>query len=267
MIVFPPCKINLGLNVISKREDGFHNLESVFYPVPLCDILEVIKLDSFSFTSSGVEIPGDAKNNIVIKAYELLLKDFNLSPVRIHLHKVIPTGAGVGGGSSDASSALMVLNSLFGLNLSDDQLMNYALQLGSDCPFFIMSKPAFVTGRGERLKPIEVNLSGKYLVMINPRIHIPTGKAFANITLTGSSCFNENDFLKPVEAWKTFLFNCFEEYVFSEYPDVKKIKEDLYSQGALFASMSGSGSTVFGIFEDQPTITTSDNYFVFSGKL
>ena len=182
MVSFPPCKINLGLNVVSKRSDGYHDIETCFYPVPLTDALEIIKADRFSFTASGNTIPGDAANNLCIKAYELLRRDFNLAPVAIHLHKIIPTGAGLGGGSSDGAHALRLLNVIFDLKLSGEKLKDYALQLGSDCPFFIENKPMFGSGRGEVLRDISLDLSGRFIVLVKPNEHVSTAEAYAGVT-------------------------------------------------------------------------------------
>lgn len=250
MVSFPPCKINLGLKVVRKRHDGYHDIETCFYPVPWTDALEIIVTDTFSFTSSGNPIPGDVINNLCVKAYKLLQQEFNLSPVAIHLHKVIPMGAGLGGGSSDGARALRVLNQLFNLRLSDEKLKAYALQLGSDCPFFIDDKPMLGAGRGEVLTDLSVNLSGKFLVLIKPDVHVSTADAYSGVKPMPSSQ-SVKDILeqKTIAEWKDILKNDFEESVFTKYPLIKDIKEKLYQCGALYASMSGSGSTVFGVFE------------------
>lgn len=250
MVNFPPCKINLGLEVIRKRKDGYHDIETCFYPVPWTDVLEIVKADKFSFTASGNSIPGDPANNLCIKAYELLQRDFNLSAVAIHLHKIIPTGAGLGGGSSDGAHALRLLNQVFDLNLSNEKLKDYALNLGSDCPFFIDDQPMLGTGRGEVLTNISVNLTGKFLVLVKPDIHVSTAEAYSGIKLNQYSA-SVKDVVErnPVSSWKDSLKNDFEESVFVKYPALKEIKEKLYHQGAMYASMSGSGSTIFGIFE------------------
>jgi len=260
MVVFPNCKINLGLRILDKREDGFHNLETIFYPIKICDALEIIKEDSsnnIQFTSSGNKIDGDETNNLCVKAYYLLKKDFpELPSIKMHLHKTIPIGAGLGGGSADAAFALQLINTKFKLNLSATQLSNYALQLGSDCPFFILNKPCIATGRGEILNEIDIDLSGNTAIIINPGIHINTGWAFSQLaTFNGSS-----DKLDPANqtTWK----NDFEPIVFNQYPEIKKIKDMLCNSGAYYASMSGSGSTVYGLFDKKaPSIPTFPSHY------
>lgn len=250
MVTFPPCKINLGLGVIRKREDGYHDIETCFYPVPWTDALEIVKADPFSFTSSGNSIPGDAANNLCIQAYELLRRDFNLSPVAIHLHKVIPTGAGLGGGSSDGAHTLRLLNELFDLKLSAEKLKDYAFQLGSDCPFFIENKPMFGSGRGEVLHDISLDLTGKFIMLVKPNEHVSTAEAYAGV-MPASPLISTKEILEktPVTGWRDHLKNDFEASVFKKHPVIGEIKRKLYQQGALYASMSGSGSAVFGIFE------------------
>lgn len=271
MLVFPNCKINLGLRILNKREDGYHNIETVFYPVPVKDVLEIIPftdLTSINFSSSGLVIDGETENNLCIKAYQLLRTDFPQIPaVKMHLHKAIPMGAGLGGGSADAAFTLQLTNRQFNLNLSTTQLINYALQLGSDCAFFILNTPCAGTGRGEILEQIAVDLSGHQLILVNPGIHVNTGQAFAAMTLNPE---NRNlpslkDIIKqPIFTWKDHLKNDFEEPVFKLYPAIKEIKESLYKMGAVYASMSGSGSTVYGIFEKQqyPEMNFNSTYFV-----
>jgi len=252
VIVFPNCKINLGLQILDKREDGFHNLETVFYPVPIRDALEIIPNNNAEteFTGTGLTVDGKAADNLCIKAYHLLKKDFpQLPAVKIHLHKTIPMGAGLGGGSADAAFMLNLLNSKFKLNLSTLQLLNYALQLGSDCPFFIINKPCYATGRGEILEEIPVDLSAYKVVLINPGIHINTGWAFSNIIPAPSKKSIKEIIQQPIKSWKDELINDFEKPVFTAHPQIKEVKETLYNQGAIYAAMSGSGSTVFGIFE------------------
>ena len=271
MLVFPNCKINLGLRILNKREDGYHNIETVFYPVPLKDVLEIIPftdLTTINFSSSGLVIDGETENNLCIKAYQLLRTDFLKIPaVKMHLHKAIPMGAGLGGGSADAAFTLQLINRQFNLNLSTTQLINYSLQLGSDCAFFILNTPCAGTGRGEILEQIAVDLSGHQLILVNPGIHVNTGQAFAAMTLNPE---NRNlpslkDIIKqPIFTWNDHLKNDFEEPVFKLYPAIKEIKESLYKMGAVYASMSGSGSTVYGIFKKQlhPQMNFNSTYFV-----
>ena len=276
MLVFPNCKINLGLHILNKREDGFHNLKTVFYPIQLKDVLEVIqKADGISstqnseliFTSSGLEITGDEQNNLCIKAYNLLKKEFpSLPPVQMHLHKAIPMGAGLGGGSADAAFTLKLLNKKFQLGLSKEQLISYALQLGSDCPFFILNKPCYATGRGELLEPVELDLSAFQFAIINPGIHINTGWAFEQLNIDGSGRPERPDpktiIHQHISTWKNELSNDFEAPVCKAHPEIASIKQQLYNAGAVYASMTGSGSTVFGIFEKEPELEFPNAYLV-----
>jgi 4-diphosphocytidyl-2-C-methyl-D-erythritol kinase len=256
MIVFPNSKINLGLRITRKREDGYHDLETIFYPIPLTDVLEIIpnqqsqKPFDIQFTKSGFGIEGDSSNNLCIKAYKLLKRDFSQIPnVKIHLHKAVPAGAGLGGGSADAAFTLQLLNDEFKLGLSKEELMHYALDLGSDCPFFLTNKASYATGRGEVLEKIDLDLSAYKIMVVNPGIHINTGRAFLDIKPAVPETSLKELIRQPVERWKDEVFNDFEKSVFAQYPEVVEIKDCLYTEGALFASMSGSGSTVFGIFE------------------
>lgn len=253
MIIFPNSKINLGLHITRKRSDGFHDLETVFYPLPFYDVLEIIgspEADDISFTASGIPVPGDPENNLCIKAYRLLKKDHpDLPSILMHLHKTIPMGAGLGGGSADGACTLKLLNDKFQLGLSTDQLINYALQLGSDCPFFIINKPCFATGRGEILVPIPVDLSHYTFVLVNPGIHVHTGQAFSLITPAAPHKPIKEIIQQPITTWKDELKNDFEEVVAKQHPEISQIKKELYAKGAVYASMSGSGSTVYGIFE------------------
>jgi len=267
MVSFPPCKINLGLQIINKRADGYHDLETCFYPVPWTDILEVIKSNSFDFTSSGDLIPGSPEDNLCVKAYELLRKNFNLPSVKIHLHKIIPTGAGLGGGSSDGAYTLRILNSVFDLQLSQDRLMYYAAQLGSDCSFFVQDNPMIGSGRGEVLAQKGDVLKGKYLALVKPGIHVSTAEAYSGIQ--PKKPVHSIDFLlqQPVEKWKFLLKNDFEETVFGKFPEIKEIKDRLYAQGALYASMSGTGSAVFGIFDSEIGLSDFHGMTKWSGLL
>ncbi len=267
MLLFPNCKINLGLNILRKREDGFHDLETVFYPIPFTDALELISnpRNETEFTITGLKVDGNAADNLCIKAYQLLKKDFpQLPAVKIHLHKTIPTGAGLGGGSADAAFMLKLLNDKFNLNLSTPELLNYSLQLGSDCPFFILNKPCFATGRGENMEKIELDLSAYQVVLINPGIHINTGWAFSQISPSIRKRPVKQIISEPIATWKKDLKNDFEEAVFVAHPQVKLIKEDLYNQGAVYASMSGSGSTVFGIFDKAVSFTAKNGHEYFT---
>jgi 4-diphosphocytidyl-2-C-methyl-D-erythritol kinase len=252
VVSFPPCKINLGLSILSKRADGYHDLETCFYPVPWHDVLEVIPSAEFEFTTSGNIIPGIVEDNLCVKAYQLLKKKFDLPPVKIHLHKVIPSGAGLGGGSSNAAYTLRLLNEKFSIDLSSEELMEYAAKLGSDCAFFIQDNPMIGTGRGEILREVAVSLKNKFLVIVKPDIHVSTADAFAGVTPRQPQ-YSIADIVtnRPVTEWKQFLKNDFEESVFKKYPLIKTLKDKLYENGAVFSSMSGSGSAVLGIFNTE----------------
>ena len=273
MIVFPNCKINLGLHILNKREDGFHNLETVFYPIALTDALEIMPNPNgnteIEFTASGLTVAGDASDNLCIKAYHVVKKDFpQIPPVKIHLHKAIPMGAGVGGGSADAAFMLKLLNDKFKLDISTEKLMDYGLQLGSDCPFFIKNKPCLATGRGEVLEEVSIDLSTYKIILINPGIHVNTGWAFTQLAEILRQTNRHPKSVKalisqPIETWKADLSNDFEMPVLAAHPQIKEIKDSLYEQGAIYAAMSGSGSSVFGIFDKniEPSFK-KDNYFI-----
>jgi 4-diphosphocytidyl-2-C-methyl-D-erythritol kinase len=271
MISFPNAKINLGLNIIRKRADGFHDLETVFYPVPgLCDALEIVHGNSgdttLLFSHSGLEIAGDIDHNLCSKAYHLLKKDFpELPAVQMHLHKTIPMGAGLGGGSADGAFTLVMLNRQFGLGLNEEQLMNYALVLGSDCPFFILNKPCYATGRGEQLEHNTVDLSNYRIVLVNPGIHVPTGWAFSQLKPTAPAHHCNHIVQQPVDTWRNVLTNDFEMPVMQAYPAIQSIKDQLYQQGAVYASMTGTGSTVYGIFEKNVALSFDfpHQYFIY----
>lgn len=273
MVSFPNAKINLGLQVIRKRADGYHDLETVFYPIKgLQDALEIVHGDVADenpvFTTSGLAINGDNKDNLCIKAYHLLKKDFpSLPPIQMHLHKNIPMGAGMGGGSADGAFTLDLLNRQFKLELTQEQLIAYALELGSDCPFFVINQPCFATGRGEQLERINVDLSNYTILLINPGIHIPTGWAFGQLTPQSSADNCKTITQAPVNTWRNRLINDFEAPVMSSYPAIRSIKDHLYETGAIYASMTGTGSTVYGIFEKDhtPTLTLPNNYLICKG--
>lgn len=264
MLAFPNCKINLGLNVVAKRADGYHDLETVFLPIKLNDVLEVIHAPETRFVATGLPINGDASSNLCLRAYELLQQDFpHLPAVSIHLHKVIPMGAGLGGGSSDGAHMLMLLNDKFHLQLSQEQLIAYALQLGSDCPFFILNKPAFASGRGEVMTPLQLDLSACKFVVVNPSIHVSTKEAFAGLMPQRPTKSISHIIQQPVETWKRELVNDFEATIFPLHPPIAAIKNELYKAGAVYASMSGTGSTVYGIFrkDEQPDLGVFSHYF------
>lgn len=254
MILFPPAKVNLGLNVLSKRSDGYHMIETCMLQAPLCDVLEIQRSDTFHFKLTGIEIKGNHEDNLCVRAFRLLENEHNLTPVYIHLRKIIPMGAGLGGGSSDATYVLLGLNELFELNLSDEKLESYAAQLGSDCAFFVKGGSQLGSGRGEVLLPISIDLSGKFLKLINPEIHIGTSEAYSNVNFVES--YSIADALKkPIAKWKDQLQNSFEGFAFKTHPVLSDIKNAMYKEGAVFASMSGSGSTLFGIYDEEPELT------------
>lgn len=261
MVVFPNCKINLGLHITGKRPDGFHSLETVFYPVALTDMLEIISADAVSFQSTGLSIPGTTEGNLCLKAYHLLKTDFpDLPPIKMHLHKTIPMGAGLGGGSADGAFALQLINNKYKLGLSAEQLIAYASQLGSDCPFFIYNQACYATGRGEILQPVSLDLSSWQFVLVNPGIHVNTKWAFEQITPGPSGKDLLSIIQSPVEEWKDSLSNDFEAPIAKAYPAIQEIKDQLYALGASYAAMSGSGSTLFGLFNEKPSPAISE-YF------
>jgi len=250
MIAFPNCKINLGLNILRKRTDGFHDLETVFFPLPLHDVLEVVPSanNTTQFTISGI-VPGNPSDNLCMKALSLLKTDYPQLPgLNMHLHKAIPAAAGLGGGSSDAAFTLQMLAVTFNLGIPAKKMAEYALELGSDCPFFLVNRPCLATGRGEVLEPIDLSLSGYKIVLINPGILINTKEAFMQLGPLVCRRKMINIIRQPVETWKTELVNDFEKIVFKNYREVKEIKEYFYENNAVYASLSGSGSTVYGIF-------------------
>ena len=270
MIVFPPAKINLGLQIIAKRTDGFHDIQSVFYQFPLYDILEIIKEDSLetgqcSLISSGLPISGG--ENLCEKAYKLLNEFHPLPGVRIYLHKIIPMGAGLGGGSSDAAYTLKLLNTMFDLKLSNDELKDFALILGSDCPLFIDAKPQYGEGRGELLSSVNIDLTGKHILLVHPGIHVSSKNAYSNvIPKVSKSCKYTVE--SDLKGWRYDLVNDFEAYVIPNYPELALIKEHLYALGADYASMSGSGSSFFGIFSNPiPHKDWPSHYFVWQSAL
>lgn len=268
MICFPNAKINLGLHITAKRKDGYHEIETCMFPIPLYDALEMIVDKKTVFDVSGLPIPGDEKENLILKALKFLKKDFNDLPhVYIHLLKNIPMGAGLGGGSADAAFSLTLMNKLFELHLEDWFLEEYAAQLGSDCPFFIQNTPKIATGRGEILESAEVDLKGDHILLIKPPIHIGTKEAYSGVKPQKPKS-NLKDVLKDKSLWKAQLVNDFEESIFPVYPEIAAIKNQLYEMGAYYAAMSGSGSTVFGLFEEVPEkIFWSETYFSFEGIL
>lgn len=268
MLLFPNCKINLGLRIVSRRADGFHNLESVFLPVPLCDALEAV-FDSAApdgpdtYRFSGLSIEGAIEDNIVYKAVALFRSLHPLKALQVHLHKVIPTGAGLGGGSADGAFMLLLCNQLAGSPLSEEVLLEAAAQLGSDCPFFILNKPAYVTGRGEQLAPFPLQLPACWLVVVHPGLHISTREAFSGIRPAPAENDLRQILLRPPAQWKNELKNDFQEGLARQYPAIGGLIDSLYRQGADYASLTGSGSAVYGFFSSPPTLDLPGEYFVF----
>jgi 4-diphosphocytidyl-2-C-methyl-D-erythritol kinase len=272
MIVFPNAKINIGLSITEKRPDGFHNLESLFYPVGLSDILEVLENPNTGkdkFSSSGITIPGNAEENIILKTFSFLREKNSIPPLKIHLHKIIPIGAGLGGGSADAAFFIKVANQMFSLNFSEEEMINVARRAGSDCAFFIPNKPAFALEKGDVLSLAELNLSEYYLLVLNPGIHVSTAEAYKGVvperrskslyeTFSGCSIYD----------WKEYITNDFEKSIFPKYPLLAELKGKLYKSGAIYASMSGSGSSIYGIFEQKPEPAEDIiPYIIYSGSL
>ena len=265
MIVFPNAKINFGLHVLRKRTDGYHDIETCFYPVPLTDVLEVIESKTIRFDHTGRAIPGGTDENLVMKAYELLREQFDLPPVHIHLHKVIPLGAGLGGGSSDAAFMLVALNELFQLNLGKDRLAGLASELGSDCPFFIWQTPSLGTGTGTTLESMDVSLENLYITIIHPGIHISTAEAYA--MLSPSDERRSLPELIGAKSWRNHLVNDFTTHIYETYPEIAHIEKACYDAGAAYACMSGSGSAVFALSDKPISPDLPEAYFTWHGQL
>jgi 4-diphosphocytidyl-2-C-methyl-D-erythritol kinase len=258
MMVYPPAKINIGLSITEKRLDGFHNIETVFYPIPLCDILDIeaagiSATQKLDFICTGIELPGNNPHeNLCCKAYHMLDVDYDLPPAIIRLHKTIPAGAGLGGGSADAAYTLQALNDLFQLHIPDGDLARYVSRLGSDCAFFLCHNPAFGTGKGDILESIALSLAEYHLLLIKPPVFVSTAEAYSSVVPKKVSNHLPELLQAPVSDWRHTVFNDFEESVFKKFPEIGRIKEKLYREGALYASMSGSGSSVYGIFSEIP---------------
>lgn len=258
MIVYPNAKINIGLNVVEKRQDGYHNLETVFYPIGLQDMLEVKEVDKedgvpacgYKLKVKGTVLDGTPDDNLVVRAFKLLKQDFDIPPVSIGLYKHIPTGAGLGGGSSDAAFTIKTLNERFNLGLTVKQMEDYCVRLGADCPFFVKNKPVFATGIGNVFHPLSLSLKGKHIVLVKPDVFVSTKDAYAKVKVQKPAVSLPELLAQPVEEWKNTVVNDFEYSVFSKYPEIAAIKDSMYDIGALYASMSGSGSSVFGIFDE-----------------
>ncbi len=269
MICFPNCKINLGLSITEKRTDGFHNLETIMYPVNMHDILEIIVApdNQFDFNSSGIKIAGELKNNLVAKAYKLLQAEYQIPSVKIHLHKMIPVSSGLGGGSSDAAFTIKLLNDIFKLGLSITEMQDYAGELGADCPFFIENKAVLASGKGDQFESINLNLKDYFFAIVKPNIMLSTPEVYSWIKpekteISLKTCINQ-----PIKSWSSNLKNDFEHEVFKRFPETKQIKDKLYKAGAVYASMSGSGSAVYGIFKTPISMENKfPGYFCWTGK-
>ncbi len=254
MIVFPNAKINIGLNIVSRRTDGYHNLETVFYPVKLFDALEALPAESLTFRASGLGIPGREEDNLCLKAYYLIAGDYQLPRVNIHLHKHIPIGAGLGGGSADAAFFIKLIDQQFNLGLSLEQKLNYARQLGADCAFFIESKPVFAYEKGDRFEPVNLDLSNYSIALVMPPAHVSTSEAYRGVKPYWPARSVKELIKLPVEEWKSYIKNDFEESVFKNHVMIRGVKAALYESGAVYASMSGSGASVFGLFKQKPDL-------------
>lgn len=268
MIDFPVCKINLGLNITEKRPDGYHNIETVFYPVKWSDAIEIIEGGDkpFSLSISGLKVEGNSEENIIFKAYKLLSEACQLPNLKVYLHKVLPMGAGLGGGSSDAAFFLKLANRQLKLNLSTEKLTEIAKKLGADCAFFIESTPVFAKGKGDEFESIKVDLNGYHILVVYPGIHSNTKEAYEGaVPYKPSRAVKDIVSKEPIGNWKTLLINDFEKSIFKKYPEIEKLKNDLYKNGALYSSLSGSGSAVFGIFKEKPEISFPLHYIVFIG--
>ena len=260
MILFPPAKINLGLNVLHKREDGFHEISTCMYPISLFDVLEILPMEKFQFHQTGLKVDVESNDNLVVQAFKLIQQNFDTPNVYIHLRKQIPMGAGLGGGSADASYTLRALNELFSLKLKVGELQDMSAQLGSDCPFFISDSAQIATGRGELLTPVSLDLKGYFLKIINPSIHIGTAEAYNGVHFSDNILAIEEVIMEDPKMWNERLYNSFESSVFTKYPEIKLLKNQLYVEGAIYASMTGSGSTLYGLFRDEPKLT-NPQYF------
>lgn len=273
MLQLPNCKINIGLNIVGRRADGYHDLETVFFPVPLRDNLEFKPLtgsdEPFRLTVSGMQVAGNAEDNLVVRVYLSVKNEFHLPALDIFLYKNIPTGAGLGGGSSDAAFMLTGLNEAFDLGLSTSDMEHRIAAFGADCAFFVQNRPAFATGIGDKLSPISLSLKGKWLVLVKPDIFVSTKEAYAKVHPRKPAYSLREAVLAPITLWKHTIVNDFEASVFPNHPELQAIKQTLYNMGAIYAAMSGSGSTIYGIF-DRPVEEAKSvfsKHFVFMQKL
>ena len=266
MLYYPNAKINLGLHITGKRSDGYHTIETIFYPIPLTDALEAVKSDKTSFTQTGIKLESSPEDNLVMKAYNLMLKKHKIPPLDIYLKKAIPSGAGLGGGSADAAFALKLFNSICECNIEDGKLEKMAASIGADCPFFIRNKPVIATGTGNIFKPSDISLKGYTIYLIKPPVSVSTKEAYSNVKPKKPDFSLEKLPAIPVREWQNVLKNDFEPSVFDKYPVIGDIKDKLYSLGAEYAAMSGSGSAVFGLFKNAISPSFPD-CFVWKGTL
>ena len=271
MITFPNAKINIGLQVTERRPDGYHNLDTVFYPIPLHDALEVIVAKDANYDCrlhlSGVEVAGDPDSNLVVRAYRLLAADYTLPPVDIYLHKHIPTGAGLGGGSADASYMLRMLNEMFSLGISTENLESYAARLGADCPFFITCNPVYATGIGNEFHPITLNLGGWHLVVVKPDVFVSTKEAYSGIQPKMPNRQLVDALKEDIAEWHSSVVNDFEPHIFAAHPAIEQLKQLMLDVGAVYAAMSGSGSAVFGLFRERPQLMLNEDTFLHIEKI
>ena len=271
MVVFPNCKINIGLRVTQKRADGYHNIETVFYPVNWCDMLEIIENRSdetpITLTYSGIDIAGKNEDNLIYKAWQIISAKKEVAPIKVHLHKNIPMGAGLGGGSADAAFFINQLNEQFNLGFNEGEKVKIASQLGSDCAFFLNNKAVFGEGKGDEFSEVDLDLGKYYILLVYPGIHSNTKIAYENVVpLKPEQNLKETLLNTDIHHWRDKIFNDFESSIFKKFPEIKLLKEQLYSVGAIYASLSGSGSSVFGIFEKEPTISFQHGYSHFLQK-
>jgi 4-diphosphocytidyl-2-C-methyl-D-erythritol kinase len=255
MIVFPNAKINIGINITERRTDGYHNIETIFYPLPIYDVLEALPGDELTFDSSGLDIPGKKDDNLCIKGYHLIKKDYDLPPLNVFLLKHIPIGAGLGGGSANAAFFIKLVNSLFSLGLTTSHMLDYARQLGADCAFFIENKPLFAFEKGDQFEAISLDLSKYKIVLVMPPAHVSTAEAYRGVKPAPVKDSLYELIMEPIQEWKYFIKNDFEESVFKNHPVIRGVKAALYDAGAIYACMSGSGASVFGIFDKKPDLS------------
>lgn len=269
MILYPNAKINIGLNITAKRTDGYHNIETVFYPIQLSDILEIVVSDRFEYTQSGLVIDCDIESNLVVKAYRLMQQHYNIAPIKMHLHKIVPFGAGLGGGSSDAAFVISGINELFNLNLSETQMTALAAQLGSDCPFFILNRPVYAKAKGDEFSNCSLNISDKYLVLVKPNVHVTTAAAYAGVKPKKPAYNLKESITEDIKKWNDLIKNDFEKSVFNTAEIIAQVKNELYAIGAAYASMSGSGSSVYGLFDQLPDNleTQFEGHFLWTEKV